>query len=760
MKQWYADVLEQGPVVRAQVARALQEERGKQQDDHVGCVVEFLRGGRHRCGVVRTPPARTRSLWVLDQEDREIWVSFRKIVDISTDKLTWHSRHETVHTLRQIDRARREIQETMDIRPLWEVAVEEPDKEWAINELADLFFDAATDSDHRAALTRCLDSGAYFSGPLNYYRPRQIDAVERRGEVHGRRQQVDTELQAVADWLRQVADANWGTESDELLAPGRAPLPPANLPSAAVADAIELLEEAALYGGERTGTNTSFRYPSTRNEPDRHRAHKAAELMKRVHLHGPLAAFDVLVRLGHWDVDENLELRRCGVPVDFSRETIDEAARSLESGYRRERGVGRWWGRRAYAFSEDAGAGQAFSVRRTLSGYMIGIHFADPQSLIDPQGNIQREGTERGMTVELADRTIPMIPAVVGTNCQFEDSRLRRDRRVALTVAVRFDASWRMLDYDLSLRRVSPRLWLTMAAVEGGLSADRWLGRLHQLALTLRKRRRDGGELVFAEPEVVVKAGNSVVVDQVDPLQPGTLIANELVLLAQDLAARFCRQKGLAAIYRVGSVASERLIDSDRFEPATVHAQRKLMSRPSLQASLPAAERARLAVGRPLDRIEDLLVHQQLSRFLTTGEPAYSAAELQRSLDDTRWARDAAAAATRWSRRYWILKWLERWVGNSLDAVVLERAGPGLLVELTGCRLKVFIRGGRESWASPGDAIRADLARVSARRDEVELVHPRPLNREQAGASTHDGVGKHDGVLKHGGVEPDQGGDR
>ena len=58
-------------------------------------------------------------------------------------------------------------------------------------------------------------------------------------------------------------------------------------------------------------------------------------------------------------------------------------------------------------------------------------------------------------------------------------------------------------------------------------------------------------------------------------------------------------------------------------------------------------------------------------------------------------------------------------------------------MELTNCRLKVFIPGDRESWADPGDTIRADLSRVSARRDVVELLNPRPLIATQEQDPAH-----------------------
>ncbi len=515
----------------------------------------------------------------------------------------------------------------------------------------------------------------------------------------------------MAAWLRRVAD-------------GAAVAAPADLSAEVVGEAIALLEESALYGSDRGAAGRS-RYPA-RVEPDREGSRRAAELMKRAHLHGPLAAFDLLVELGHWDADENLELRRCAVPVEFSPNALDEAA-GTAADLSRASSLRRWWGRRVYACAEDGGAGQAFSIRRTLTGFRVGIHLADPTHLISPQGALQRAAAERGTTLQLPERTIPMLPDAVGAATRFAAAAgARAGRRPTLTVSARFDRSWRLRDFDLTRCRVRPARWMQPDAGASARASDPWFRRLHELSLELRQRRRDRGELVMAEPEVQVKVADAVEIDLVDPLRPATLIAGELLLLAQELAARFCAAHGLGVIHRLTPAAPERVVEADTFDAAAAHAQRKMMSRPSLQVAAPSEGIVRVAIGRPLDRVEDLLGHQQLNRFLATGAPAYTAADLDRVLDDTRWARDGAASVTRWSRRYWLLKRLESAVGSRVDAVVLERAGTGLVVELSDCRLIAFIPGGREAWAQPGDAIGADLSRVSARRDQLQLQNPSP----------------------------------
>ena len=53
---------------------------------------------------------------------------------------------------------------------------------------------------------------------------------------------------------------------------------------------------------------------------------------------------------------------------------------------------------------------QAFSIRRTLSGYKLGLHFPAPALLLPRQGQVQGEAMERGASLHLPDRSIPMLP--------------------------------------------------------------------------------------------------------------------------------------------------------------------------------------------------------------------------------------------------------------------------------------------------------------------------------------------------------------
>ena len=701
MKSWYSQVLEQGDAaLRAQVARALLKERKPRKPrkpDHFGRIVEFLRRGHHCCGVVQVAPGKGRSLWILNQEGKEAWVSHRKLIDMSSEKIGLRPRHEIVRALRQVNRRRERIKRELNLRPLWELAAEEPDRKWTLKELAELYFGEDPDSDRLTALARLLGEGKFFSRQEQHYLPLPAGKVEERGRATEQRHRDRDRLEEAALWLRQVADGKEGARPE------------------GAAEAMALLEQAALFEGESP------------------RAKEAARLMKQAHLHGPLAAFDVLVKLGHWDVNENLELLRCEVPVDFSAKTLAEAVelRGLPAA-----GLGRrWWGRRVYGFSRDGKVcDRAFSVRRTLFGYKLGLHFAAPALLVQPEGRVEEEAMERGASIYLPDGSIPMLPPSLAAAAGLTPG----ERRPALTVEVRLDLRRQIKGFALRLCRVRPRKVLRMEEAEARLAANPYLRWLYDLARTRRQTRRQRGDLILAAPELNMDFREGAVrIQRLEANQAGPLICEELKLLAQELAGAFCARNGIPSVYRVEPVSPGISVEGEEYDAAQVHAGKKQMSRGRLQTEPPAHGPRRVCIGQPLDGYEDLLMQRQLLGYIADGTHRYSREDLARGLSATTLARDAAAKVMGSARHYWQLKYLEEKAGEEVEGVVVERAGVGILVELDCCLLKVFVPGRRETWAAPGDRIRAMVGLVSARRDLIRLEHPRPL---QAGAKDYSSV--------------------
>ena len=672
---------------RREVARIVQAERGTRPVlERAGAVLEFRRGGQLLCGYLCRDPTNRRGYDVIGLDGRRRHLRRDKVVNVSPEYVSMHTPEMALAELRRVDQRREAARGAVDLSVLWQVALEAgPDRDWRLEELVELHDPGEPDVSRRAGMLRALWQGHRFERHGACWRPRSAEAVEGI-EAASAREEAESSRQAlVASWLRGFAD---GEPSD--------PRPPG------AEEAISLLESAAL---EEAGP-------------------AAAALMRAANLHGPSAAFDVLVRLGHWSADENLELHRLALPDAFS-EAASEAAAGLD-----RRTVLAGWPRRRRLTSGlcvTACGERAYRLRRSLLGRtIVDIHMAVPALWVEAGGVLDLEAAARGLSVRLPEREIPMLPPELIRACRLTPD----EARPILTLSVRLDRELTPGRVRLSRGRARPLLTLE----DGGGRPP--VARLARLAAKLRRRRRDAGawEALHAAGEIEVRGGRPLPAAE----DPADLIDTELRLLAAEAISRLCHGR-VPAVYAVREApadilpetALEHAEDSAAAEGLRAHLLEGGASRESLGTrsaphaglGLPACA----AGARPLSSYVDLAMQRQLLSIAGRGPGPLAEGDLERILLETREARESAERVRRSSRRYWTLKWLEGLGGEArLECVVAEARGPGHLVLLAEAPMAAYVPAprGRRLQVSPGQRLRVRVEQASARRDLLRLAGP------------------------------------
>jgi ribonuclease R len=203
-------------------------------------------------------------------------------------------------------------------------------------------------------------------------------------------------------------------------------------------------------------------------------------------------------------------------------------------------------------------------------GFRVIVAIADVSHYVREHSALDREALERGCTIYLPSRAIPMLPPALSSNLA---SLLPRRDRLTLAVEIELDHNGHVQRHrfvegvmrsaaNLTYEQVAQALGLTVqpdAAQQNPAQAHLpELNVLLEVAKVLRERRRARGSLEFELPEAKVRVddetGHPIDVER-SRKDPGVARAygmiEELMLLANEVVAQDLTERGLPTMYRV-----------------------------------------------------------------------------------------------------------------------------------------------------------------------------------------------------------------
>src|SRR4051812_3667421 len=217
-------------------------------------------------------------------------------------------------------------------------------------------------------------------------------------------------------------------------------------------------------------------------------------------------------------------------------------------------------------------------VEKNGEGYRAYVAIADVSEYVQPGSALDDEALERGCTIYLPDRAIPMLPAALAADLC---SLLPEQERLTLCVIVELDRDANVVDFEIVEGVMRSHAMLTYGGVaktlgftEAGPTSTqaealkKGLRVLDELARKLRRRRMQRGALDLDLPEarVVLDPKTGAPTDVVRRAQdPGVKRAysmiEELMLLANETVARFLGVKKSPGVYRVHGKPDEQKLE-------------------------------------------------------------------------------------------------------------------------------------------------------------------------------------------------------
>lgn len=444
-------------------------------------------------------------------------------------------------------------------------------------------------------------------------------------------------------------------------------------------------------------------------------------------------ALDVLIRLGVFGQDQNLDLVKHKVPIEFPAAVTSEAERSATRAAALGPARLDLRGLEAVAIddADTRDVDDALAVE-DLPGGRTRLHvlIADAAELVALDGEVGMEARRRVSSLYLPDQVVPMLPRALSEGALSLEAGVDR---LVLDFRLDLDAAGRVVETTVveGVARIAARLtYVDADAIVAGELASPYaplVARLRAIGAGLRDARRQAGALFLQQSEVKVKVGpDGVRVERIDRASPSRELVAETMIATGAHAAAYCHTHGIPAVYRTQGAPDEpiELDPSQAGDPVAISEVLRRLRK--AEVSLVPDRHYTLGVDAytqvtsPIRRFQDLVMHSQIKGYLRHGVAPLGEKEILHVFGELEGVASAFSRMERDAKRYWILKHLSGRRGEALDAVVLRELGSRVVVELT--ELGIQATWSPSSAVQPGARVRVRVTDVDARRDRLVLA--------------------------------------
>lgn len=214
------------------------------------------------------------------------------------------------------------------------------------------------------------------------------------------------------------------------------------------------------------------------------------------------------------------------------------------------------------------------AVSLTMEGdvYVLGVHIADVSNYVQENSALDKEALNRGTSVYLVDRVIPMLPHRLSNGiCSLNAG----EDRLAMSCIMRISRTGGVIDHQIveSVIHVDKRMSYTVVRKileeEASEYRDEYrelvpmFERMHDLSVILRGRRKQRGSIDFDLPEAKIILDQHGKPIEIRPYEANaaTKLIEDFMLIANETVAAHIFWQELPFLYRVHEAPDADKID-------------------------------------------------------------------------------------------------------------------------------------------------------------------------------------------------------
>lgn len=282
----------------------------------------------------------------------------------------------------------------------------------------------------------------------------------------------------------------------------------------------------------------------------------------------------VIGKANDFSTEENSMLYASSVLRTFDEKVMAEA-KSIEQKVSDNRLIGRLDLRNKLIFTIDGDTAKDYDDAVSLEvnekgNYLLGVHIADVTAYVKFKGEIDKEAFERGTSVYLPDRVIPMLPFELSNGiCSLNEG----EDRLTVSVFAEIDKDGKVLGSQIFESVINSKHRMTYNNVDKIIDGDEGLrtkyaclapvvDKMNELRLILEKRRKEAGyvELDVREGDITLDGGKISV--SLHKATPATKLIEQFMILANEQVAEYLFYGNYPCVFRVHEKPSTEKLDN------------------------------------------------------------------------------------------------------------------------------------------------------------------------------------------------------
>ena len=359
--------------------------------------------------------------------------------------------------------------------------------------------------------------------------------------------------------------------------------------------------------------------------------------------------------------------------------------------------------------------------------YQIGVHIADVSFYVRPNTKVDDDAYQRGTSVYLVDRVIPMLPEEL---CNDKCSLKPGEDKLCMSVIFTMDADANVLKYKICRTVIRSDVRLNYDEAQHIICRNQTGETLSRENRTVVNTESDAGqnpvEIYFEQPneahhliEEFMLLANKTVAKSVGSGRPFVYRVHDLPDYDKlEEIKKFKRQYKMAR--RKDNSALQRAIDM-----LTIRAQAKAVYSTYNIGHYGLAFTHYTHFTSPIRRYPDLMVHRLVEKYILTGKKeTMTREELELICEHCSDCEQEAAQAERESVKLFQTMWMEDKIGQVLPGHITGITDFGIFVQLDDSHCEGLVHmmtiEHPENYVL-GDAVTVQVVRVDVNRAQIDF---------------------------------------